>query len=284
MLYNIYFSAKGTTERCALKIAEAMGNETKSINWLREPIREELEIGAEDVLLFSMPVYGGFIPKHCADMAKYLKGHGGAAIIAAVYGNRHYDDALLEMKDILTAQGFKVVAAGAFVAEHSIFPKVAAGRPNEHDLELLSEFGGRCRKLLESLTMAETGSKGSSQSSVQNANGFAEAIAALPELSLPGNKDYKAEFGGVPFKPEGDESCVGCGTCASLCPMGAIDKAEPKKTDRELCISCGACIKACPAGSRNYHGAAYKTAAFGFEMKCSKRREPEMFFVEERNL
>ncbi|HIU87368.1 MAG TPA: EFR1 family ferrodoxin [Candidatus Avilachnospira avistercoris] len=280
MLYNVYFSAKGTTERCALKIAEAMGLEAKSINWLRMPAREELEIGAADVLLFSMPVYGGFIPKHCADMAKYLKGHGGAAIITAVYGNRHYDDALLEMKDILMAQGFKVMAAGAFVAEHSIFPKVAAGRPDEHDLEVISEFGGRCRKLLERIT-AETGSKDSSQSSAESAEFIAEAIASLPELSLPGNKDYKAEFGGVPFKPEGDESCIGCRTCASVCPMGAIDKAEPKRTDRELCISCGACIKACPTGSRNYYGPAYKTAAFGFEMKCSKRREPEVFFIKE---
>ena len=53
-----------------------------------------LEISSEDVLLFSMPVYGGFIPQSCAKMARNLKGSNTPAIIAAVYGNRHYDDAL----------------------------------------------------------------------------------------------------------------------------------------------------------------------------------------------
>lgn len=275
MLYNIYFSAKGTTERCALKIAEGLGLETKSINWLRMPAREELEIGAADVLLFSMPVYGGFIPRHCADMAKYLKGHGGAAIITAVYGNRHYDDALLEMKDILTAQGFKVTAAGAFVAEHSIFPKVAAGRPDEQDLKELSKFGKRCRELIEDLMQTEA----SADNSQRTAKFGIEAAGSFSELSVPGNKDYKADFGGVPFRPEGNDDCIACGACARICPMGAINAAEPKKTDASKCISCGACIKACPTGARNYRGAAYKAASAAFELKCSKRREAEMYFL-----
>ena len=38
----------------------------------------------------------------------------------AVYGNRDYDDTLLEMKDILTERGFTVIAGLAAIAQHSI--------------------------------------------------------------------------------------------------------------------------------------------------------------------
>ena len=104
ILHNIYFSAKGTTEMCAGCIGQGLNLQMKPYNWFKKPCNELLEISGEDVLLFSMPVYGGFIPQPCAKMAKNLKGNNTSAIIAAVYGNRHYDDVLLHMKDILTTQ------------------------------------------------------------------------------------------------------------------------------------------------------------------------------------
>lgn len=63
----------------------------------------------------------------------HLKGHGNPAIAVAVYGNRDYDDALVELQDLLEENGFCVIAGAAFVAQHSIFTKVAAGRPDEDD-------------------------------------------------------------------------------------------------------------------------------------------------------
>lgn len=64
-----------------------------------------------------------------------------------VYGNRDYEDALLELHDILSENGFVVVAAGAFVARHSIFPDVAAGRPDRDDLDRMAEFAERVRSV-----------------------------------------------------------------------------------------------------------------------------------------
>lgn len=98
--------------------------EMKMYDWFNMPCNSLIEIPQEDVLLLSMPVYGGFIPKICVPMAEKLKGSSTPAIIFVVYGNRHYDNALLQMKDILTKQGFIVIAAGAFIAEHSIFPQL----------------------------------------------------------------------------------------------------------------------------------------------------------------
>lgn len=257
ILHNVYFSAKGTTKICAGCIAENLQMEVRPYDWLREPCKEPVTIPSGDVLLFSMPVYGGLIPPMYADMARNLKGSRTPAIVAAVYGNRHYDNALLEMKDILTEQGFWVIAAGAFLAEHSIFPNVAAGRPDEQDKAAMAEFAVQCRRIL--------------------AEGNPEQYH---ELAVPGTPGYDPHaFKGGSMQPSGDDSCIGCGACVEICPKKAVDAANPRETKAGLCMSCGACIRVCPTGARNYHGDAYREASVRFAERCSAYRTPETFYV-----
>ncbi len=55
--------------------------------------------------------------------------------------------------------------------------------------------------------------------------------------------------GGVVSRIDPDR-CSGCGTCAEVCPYGAIVMNEEKKTAEvveALCKGCGACAAACPA-------------------------------------
>ena len=257
MLHNIYFSAKGTTRTCAEYIASHLGIGGGEYNWLDPSQRNSMKFSAEDVLLFSMPVYGGFIPQLCAEQARELTGSGTPAIIAAVYGNRHYDDSLLQMKDLLKAQGFTVIAAGAFVAEHSIFPSVGAGRPDETDKAAMEVFAVQCRRLLDHPDLWQG-----------------------RELQVPGTPGYDPlSFKGVPFKPDGDDHCTGCGRCIKVCPQNAICRNDPHITDSNLCISCGACISVCPTGARNYHQDAYPAAKAAFEAKCAAYRSPETFYI-----
>jgi len=256
MLHHVYFSARGTTKACADCVAENLKQETAAYNWLYPTDRVALELGETDVLLFSMPVYAGVIPYFCAELTALLHGNGTPAIICAVYGNRHYDHALLQMQDLLSACGFRVMAAGAFVAAHSIFPKAAAGRPDAEDRKAMAEFGSACAARL--------------------ANGFDGGT-----LVLPGDPAYDpAVFKRAHFQPAPDESCVGCGVCADLCPRGAIDREDVRKVEADRCLSCGACVEACPTGARNYRGDAYEQAQLGFAEKCAAYRKPETFFAQ----
>ena len=46
-----------------------------------------------------------------------------------------------------------------------------------------------------------------------------------------------------------EESCVSCGTCASVCPFGAILMLGKAYVDPEACEGCLACLDSCPTGA-----------------------------------
>ncbi|MDO4320488.1 MAG: 4Fe-4S binding protein, partial [Bacteroidales bacterium] len=172
-----------------------------------------------------------------------------AGSIMREYYNRDYDAALLELTDILTDRNFAVIGAGAFVGQHSIFPKVGTSRPDESDLIKLKAFASECRKRL--------------------------ANDEIPVLKVKGKRPYK-NAAGVPVHPVADKNrCKGCGECAEKCPAGAIDKANPTVTDTSKCISCGRCIFVCKKNARHYSGLTYSAIGALFKLGFSRRKEPE---------
>ena len=251
----LFFSPRGTTKKTARAILRDFGP-VEERDLLGRPLTEDLAVPAEEPVLVAMPVYAGRIPRHCFEqLSAHLKGGGGPAIAVAVYGNRDYDDALGELQDLLEGNGFHVAAAGAFIGRHSIFDRVAAGRPDEADLAAMADFGRRCREVLAAYAPG----------------GDHPPIAIKGSHDLPPHKK-------VSFHPSAGDRCMKCGACANACPAGAIPKETPWVTRDDRCISCGACIYLCPTQTRQYRGEAYEAAAKGFEAKCARRREPEVFF------
>ena len=170
----------------------------------------------------------------------------------AVYGNRAYDNALAELQDILEEAGCPVVAAGAFIGRHSIFPKVAEGRPDQADLAQVDAFVDQLRRVL--------------------------AAPQAPELQLPGNHPYRSTSP-MPFHPQAGEGCTRCGLCAKICPAGAIPEEDPRSTDPEVCIDCLACVKRCPAHARGVQGPGLEAVRQKLEgMLLAQRQEPQWFF------
>lgn len=210
-----------------------------------------MNLDSTDLLIVGVPVYGGRVPAMVVERFNTIKGNNTPAIIVCVYGNRDYDDAMLELSDIVRANGFIPFAAAAVVAEHCIFPKVATDRPDADDWKKIDTF---CKEAKGAL------------------NKFDPRVPK--ELPIKGNRPYK-KAGGVPLHPSADKDCNECGTCARQCPTGAISLENPKITDTDKCISCARCINVCPQKARKFRGAMYKTIGFMFVKGFSKRREPE---------
>lgn len=249
----VWFSATSTTKKIVQTVASEFAGEinTRDITPADSDCNEALN-AESDLLIVGMPVYAGRIPASAAEKLRCLKGYGVPAIAVVAYGNREYDDALLELCDLLSENGFKVVGAGAFIAQHSIFPKVAADRPDSSDIRKISEFAKECRRKVEQ-----------DDWSIKS--------------EIKGNRPYKTP-GNIPLHPKGSRfKCKKCGACVCLCPVKAIPLEAPHTTISERCISCGQCISACPASARRYRGLLYKIAGKKFFKANSARKEPEWF-------
>jgi hypothetical protein len=69
------------------------------------------QFSEEDLVIVGLPVYVGRIPMCLDDLYAQLIGHSTQAIAVVVYGNREYNDALIELKMELESHGFNVRSA-----------------------------------------------------------------------------------------------------------------------------------------------------------------------------
>ena len=214
-----HFSPTGGTKKVADAIAAGFHIPTVEMDLTKED--SAVTLGENDALMAVLPVYAGRVPQISLERMAALKGNGQKAVAVVVYGNREFEDALLETKDALEANGFLVVAAAAFIAEHSIIRAIANHRPDAEDEILCRQFA---------------------------ADVMAKADDAAP-VQVPGNMPYK-ELKPAAFHPEANENCVKCGACARQCPVGAIPMDDPSHTNNDLCINCMRCVQVCPMNSR----------------------------------
>ncbi len=250
MYYNIYFSTTGGTKRVADILANRLCDNYLSIDLCRHI--EPISLTSEDVCLVSVPSYSGRVPEIAIERIRKIHGNGAKAVLNCVYGNRAWEDTLTELQDTLVDCGFICVAAVAAVAEHSIFRQFAAGRPDNDDETALNGFADLIKGKLQSETFGNLHLEGS-------------------------HGTYKEVSKGGGIKPEANDRCTVCGICAEECPAGAIDKHDPRKTDREICIGCMRCVSLCPKHARDFDAEFMKTMSEKFAPRLSGRKENYLF-------
>lgn len=249
------FSPTRSTKRLAQIVGDALAAElgaaAATVDFTMSAARPTcVKCGPGDVLVFGFPVYAGRVPALVADEVARWEGEGATAVVAGVYGNRDFDDALVEAADLLAAQGFRVAAAGAFVAEHSMTRKVAAGRPDADDLAVAGRFGREA------------------------AARIASSIIDAPIIR--GNRPYREHPEPADIRPQTTDACTACGVCVARCPMGIIHADDPAIVDAG-CIRCNACVKSCPENAKFFDSELTNKVRAMLEAQHTARKEPELF-------
>ena len=269
-VWAVYFSATDTTKKTVLTIADEaarlLGAEREDYDFTLPRMRENgFAAGKDDLVIFGTPVYAGRVPNVMLKYLATIQGNGALAVPVVLFGNRNFDDGLIELRDILENTGFHTVAAAAFVGEHSFSKALAAGRPDADDMKEALAFAGK----------------------------VAEKVKGLPEGEVPA----PVEVEGVPHPYRGyyqprdrkgvsidirkvkslvSDACDDCKICADVCPMGSISH-ENVREYTGICIKCGACIKKCPKQARYYEDEGYLYHQHELEEGYTRRAAISLF-------
>ncbi len=266
---TLYFSPTGTTEKIvtgiAEKIAEHNGGNTTISNidfTLPEARKKVFSFSRDDLVIAGVPVYAGRVPNVLLKFLNTISGNGAAAVAIVLYGNRDYDDALIELKSILESNGFQVIAGGAFIGEHSFSTTLGGSRPDEQDMAAAGEFAAKIYDKIKT--------PGEDSAVVVRGN--------KPYREYYRLKDQNGDSVSIlKVTPRTSSDCLDCKLCAEVCPMGSIDPDDVSKITG-ICIKCCACIKKCPVGAKYFDDENYLWHKHELEAKFTDtRREPEYF-------
>ena len=270
-VYAVYFSGTGTTEKVVTKIAETIaenltpGKDVTVFDFTSPAARKMTHSFSEtDLVIFGVPTYAGRVPNVLLPYIKEsIRSEGGPAVGVVTYGNRDFDDSLIELEELLVWDGFKPVAGAAFVCEHAFSYKLAAGRPDEQDMKAAVRFAIDAAVKLKTTTLEEATP--------------VRVAGCLPIRPYYTPRDRNGEPIDIrKVKPVTGEECDRCGICAEVCPMGSIPKEDPT-TCTGICIKCGACVKKCPKKCKAFTDENYLYHMHELEEMYTRRAEPVFF-------
>ena len=253
----------------AKSVAQSLGAEYQEYCFNLPAAREkELTFTPEDLVVLGVPVYAGRVPNLLLPYVRdSIHGGGALAVPVVLYGNRNFDDGLMELRNVARDNGFHPIAAGAFVGEHSFSTILGAGRPDAEDMALVQELAGKTADKVKGLTEAPA-------QVVE-----VEGCDPIRPYYTPRDRHGEPIKDFLKAKPVTDpDKCVKCGLCARLCPMGSIDPNDVSNVVGK-CIKCCACVKKCPKGAKYFDHEGYLYHQHELEAQYAGHRAESKIFL-----
>ena len=220
------FSPTGGTRKAAEVFTEYLTQNPRYLDLTRRKLRKEkIRFSSRELLIAAAPVYGGQLPVTEEPLFSNLQGEGTPCVIMAAYGNRHYDDALAQMKERLESQGFICIGAAAPVIPHIYSPVLGKDRPDEKDRQILRRFAVEIKKRLERDSFSSVEVPGNAR--------------PAPKQMKPVEKYFEKNL------------CTNCQACVQKCPVNAISQ-KTLEIREDRCLNCMRCTKVCGAGARGF--------------------------------
>lgn len=249
---QIVFSPTGGTQKVVDILSNTWNTQINTIDLTNPKLDfSAFNIDPEDLVILAVPSYAGRVPALATKRLVQIQGHHARCILVCVYGNRAYEDTLIELSDLALQCDFEVVAAIAAIAKHSIMTQFATDRPDASDVADLQNYAHQIQDKINS------------------------GRSDLTISQLPGNRPYKQTKGGM--IPYASDTCSECGLCATLCPAQAIDPTNSKVTDPQLCISCMRCVSKCPHQARQVDPVQLENLVNRVKDAISSRKNNELF-------
>jgi len=271
-VWAVYFSGTGTTEKVVTRLARALaqklGAEHKAHDYTQPAGRTgQLTFGPDELVVLGTPVYAGRVPNLLLPFVRdSIRGGGTLAVPVVLYGNRDFDDGLIELRNVMIDNGFCPVGGAAIVGEHSFSTVLGAGRPDGEDMALVDALAEQVSEKVRGLTGLP-------------APVAVEGCDPIRPYYTPRDRNGQPIKDFLKAKPVTDrDKCVRCGLCARLCPMGAIDPNDVSSVVGK-CIKCCACVKKCPMGAKSFDHEGYLYHQHELEEQYAGRRAESKIFI-----
>ena len=264
-----YYTGTGRTELVVMSVARRLG-ERLSLPVVERSYatpydrRFPLTFSPTELAVVGSPTYAGRVPNLMLPYLNTIQGSGTLAVPIVTFGNRAFDNSLIELRDLLEQGGCRTIGAAAFACQHAFSEVLGKGRPDAEDMgELLAFADALAEKLL---------------------NG------PLPDGPIPVEGKPGPDYGGYfaphdrngvfidirKVKPLCTDACTQCGLCAELCPMGAIDPDDCTLVPGK-CVKCGGCVKFCPLGAKYFEDPGYLYHKEELELMYARRADNAVF-------